>query len=53
MSVRMCERIQQLYSEVASLRQRCNYKVIRLEKLGEQRIDPIESLREYLSRSPS
>ena len=32
MSVRMWERIQQLYGEVVSLRQRCNYKVHRLEK---------------------
>jgi len=32
MGVRMWERIQQLYSEGASLRQRCNYKVLRLEK---------------------
>ena len=32
MSVRMWERIEQLYSDAASLRQRCNYKVRRLEK---------------------
>ncbi len=32
MSVRIWQRIQQLYGEVASLRQRCNYKVLRREK---------------------